>query len=258
MRILISLLFFMLTGPASAQNYNVNLEDVLHNGEERSFGLHLPNYILAGKDDLKLQFSFKYKILRNSNFYFGYTQKMFWEIYKDSKPFKDTNYNPEFFYRFPIKGSHYGSVDVGYLHSSNGKAGIESRSFDRFYARWSSFLYQGKFKFLSSLRLYYVLNEDPTNKDISNYVGFWDWTFYLMNLLASDSGESFDLGVNVFAGDRGYDFDRGGLEASIRYTFRPMAFNPDIMLQYYRGYLEDQLNYDQKTERIRLGFMFYF
>lgn len=255
---MIYLLAFFISQGALAQNYDVNLEDVLHKGEEKSFGLHMPNYIIAGTDDLKLQFSFKYRILRNANFYFGYTQKMFWDIYEDSKPFRDVNYNPEFFYRFPIKGEHYGSVDIGYLHSSNGKGESESRSFDRIYTRWSSFLYRGDFKILSSLRLFYVMNKDSSNENIVDYLGYWDWTVYFMNLLANKSGESFDLGFNIFAGKQGYDFDRGAVEASLRYSFRPMAFNPDLLLQYYRGYLEDQLEYSRKLERIRLGFMFYF
>ena len=258
MKIILLLLSLCLSAQTFAQDYNVNLEEALMQDKKPSFGLHNPNYIIAGRDDLKLQFSFKYRILSNANFYFGYTQRMFWDIYKDSKPFRDVNYNPEFFYRFPIKGSLLGAVDVAYLHSSNGKAGEESRSFDRAYVRWGSFLYQGDFKILSSLRLFTTFNKDSTNEDILNHLGYWDWTIYFMNILASSSGESFDLGVNFFAGKEGFDLDRGGLEASLRYTFRPMAFNPDILLQYYRGYLENQLEYERKVERLRLGFMFYF
>ncbi len=248
----------LFTCSVLAQNYDVNLEESISNRVERSFGLHNPNYIVAGKDDLKLQFSFKYQVMQKSNFYFGYTQIMFWDVYKYSKPFRDINFNPEFFYRFEIKGRHLGHVDVGYLHTSNGKGGQESRSLDRPYIRWTSYLYQENIKILSSLRVYAVTNVDDTNRNIRDYAGYWDLTLYALNLTSSSHGEGLDLGLNIFAGREGYNFDKGGVTASLRYSFKPLKFNPDILLQYYRGYLENLLEYEKKVERLRLGLMFYF
>lgn len=241
-----------------AQNYDVTREESITNRTEKSFGLHHPNYIIAGRDDLKLQFSFKYQVMSDSNLYFGYTQLMFWDVYKYSKPFRDINFNPELFYRFPIKGHYLGHVDVGYLHTSNGKGGDESRSMDRPYINWTSYLYRENLKILSSLRLYVVTNVDDTNRDIREYAGYWDWTIYLLNLTNNSLGEGLDFGVNFFAGKKSYNLDKGGVTASLRYSFKPLKFNPDILLQYYRGHLENLLEYDKKVERIRLGLMFYF
>lgn len=64
------------------------------------FSLHEPTYFVFGDDDLKLQFSMRYRLSKNYNFYFAFTQLMFWSIYEDSKPFREVNYRPEVFYRF--------------------------------------------------------------------------------------------------------------------------------------------------------------
>ena len=255
---LLGILAIAIFHPIMAQDYDVNLEEAVTDRGERSFGLHWPNFIIAGRDDLKLQFSFKYKILKRQNLFFGYTQLMFWDVYKNSKPFRDINFYPEIFYRFPIKGTHSGHIDVGYIHTSNGKGGIESRSLDRPYLRWSSYLYKGDFKILSSLRLYYIMNVDDYNRDILDYLGRWDLTVYFLNLLATPNGESFDFGVSAFAGKKTYDFDKGGVTLSLRYSFQPRDFNPDILLQYYNGRVENLIDFKTKVERIRLGLMFYF
>ncbi len=254
---LLLFIFAALKG-AFAQNYDVNLEQTLTPRTERSFSLHSPNYIVGGRDDVKLQLSFKYRVMSESNLYFGYTQLMFWDVYKYSKPFRDINFNPEAFYRFPIKGRYLGHVDVGYLHTSNGKGGDESRSMDRPYIRWTSFVYRSSIKILSSFRLYYVTNIDDTNRDIRDYAGYWDWTLYFLNLTQNSTGEGLDFGLNIFAGKEVIDFNQGGLALSLRYSFKPLKFNPDILLQYYLGHLENLLEYDTKVERIRLGLMFYF
>lgn len=259
MRVVFVVLFTLafITG-AFASDPDASLEETLRFRGERSFDLHHPNYIVAGEDDLKLQFSFKYRVMSQSHFYFGYTQLMFWEVYKSSDPFRDINFNPEIFYRFPIKGRFLGHVDVGYMHTSNGKDGEVSRSMDRPYIRWTSFLYQGNYKILSSLRLYSISNTESTNRDIKDYAGYWDWTLYFLNITGNSKGEGIDFGFSVFAGKKGFDLDKGGLTLSLSYSFKPLKFNPDIYLQYYSGYLENLLEYDRKVERIRLGLMFYF
>src|SRR5690606_25866467 len=59
------------------------------------FSYHEPSYLVFGDDDLKLQYSFKYRLSRKLDLYLSYTQLMFWAIYDESKPFSDINYRPE-------------------------------------------------------------------------------------------------------------------------------------------------------------------
>ena len=48
------------------------------------FTLHEPTYFVFGDDDLKLQFSMRYRLSKSYNLYFAFTQLMFWSIYEDS------------------------------------------------------------------------------------------------------------------------------------------------------------------------------
>ncbi|MDE2150013.1 MAG: phospholipase A [Gammaproteobacteria bacterium] len=70
--------------------------------------------------------------------YLGYTQKSFWDAYDgaDSRPFRETNYNPELFYRYipsDVAKWHHLGIDIGAEHQSNGKGLVDSRSWNRIY-----------------------------------------------------------------------------------------------------------------------------
>ena len=75
--------------------------------------------------------------LFGSRFYFAYTQISFWQAYDDynSAPFRETNYNPEIFYRmnpYEFKQGELGS-DIGFEHESNGQTVPKSRSWNLIY-----------------------------------------------------------------------------------------------------------------------------
>lgn len=111
----------------------------------RGLSTHRPMYMLPvaygrgveGLDtEMVFQISAKQRLFA-TNFFFGYTQKSFWQIYDQdrSRPFRETNYNPEVFYRWtpdPEVWHHWG-VDVGLEHESNGQSLPESRSWNRVY-----------------------------------------------------------------------------------------------------------------------------
>ena len=70
--------------------------------------------------------------------YFAYSQRSFWSLYdaERSRPFRETVFNPEVFYRWIPKSAtqelNWG-LDGGYEHESNGQDIPESRSWDRLY-----------------------------------------------------------------------------------------------------------------------------
>lgn len=113
------------------------------------FGIYKDNYIVTGtsfsggrvtKDnsDAKFQISLRHRLIKSilplhTYLFLTYTQKSFWEIYKDSKPFYENNYNPTLGFGMPItRGDKV--VGVGFLqfeHESNGRDSIWSRSWNR-------------------------------------------------------------------------------------------------------------------------------
>ena len=113
-----------------------------------SFGILKDNYIITGTNlnkqinttnaDVKYQISFRQRFSNsylpfNTFVFISYTQKSFWNIYKKSSPFRDTNFNPGIgFGRYLIsdENNYMGSVFLQLEHESNGKDSIQSRSWD--------------------------------------------------------------------------------------------------------------------------------
>ena len=131
---------------------------------------HRPNYILlasynfssmnegpweeaTGEDvdlnetEVKFQISFKFMLWENlfnkrsnGDLFFVYTQLAMWQLYnKDiSSPFRDTNYEPEFFLSFDNDWKIFCFTNrinaFGFAHQSNGRTEPVSRSWNRVYA----------------------------------------------------------------------------------------------------------------------------
>lgn len=122
--------------------------------------LYRPNYVLPvtwteraeGVNDveLKFQLSLMHQIGRTP-FFVAYTQVSYlrWLAEEASRPIRETNYQPEIWYRFrPGRLTpDWLGLDLGYVHESNGGGAGESRSWNRLYVRpwfdqgrWSGYL----------------------------------------------------------------------------------------------------------------------
>ena len=218
-----------------------------------------PNYFLYGDPDSKLSLSFKIKILENSGFYLGYSQLMFWELGADSSPFKDVNYNPEIFYRKYVEDRPSTWVDVGiFEHESNGQAGDLSRGWNRFYLLYSAEAFSWEqAKFYASLKAWVPYSKEDTNEDIVEYRGLWELNLTVSSFL----GETFDrsdLTFRIYPGGRtGMDPTQGGQEITLRLkgvVFK--EFLPVFTIQYFNGYGESLLSYNERESTWRVGIGF--
>lgn len=130
--------------------------------------------------EARFQLSFKARILtdaeRRWGLWFAYTQQSQWQVYNGdlSRPFRETNYEPELFatYRpdLSFAGFDWRLFALGYNHQSNGRADPVSRSWDRLVAQIG--LERGDLALL--LRAWYRLDDggdDDDNPDITDY----DW-----------------------------------------------------------------------------------
>lgn len=260
MKIVLSLILFLICNLSLALDRDFDQLDTAFLGapDTQVAGYHRPTYLIFGKDDLKLQFSFKYRIAKNLNLYFAHTQTMFWNIYDESKPFYDISFNPELFYRvIDNRYDFFRSVDMGYMHLSNGKGGNDSRSMDRVFLR-SNILTEYKEHLIgANIMLYKLYNFDRGNKDIQKYMGYWDVTFFISNILKHEK-QSLDLELRLFSGSKILKPSQGAYQVGLIYDFNSDNFNPMIYLQYYKGYVENVLSYYKKTEQLRLGLLLTF
>jgi phospholipase A1 len=98
--------------------------------------------------------------LFNSRFYVAYSQIAFWQFYNspESSPFRETNYNPEIFYRISPSNSSLKNwgADLGIEHTSNGKSEPDSRSWNRLYGA----AHYRKIGLLLYMKAWYRLKED--------------------------------------------------------------------------------------------------
>ena len=93
---------------------------------------------------LKVPLAYEDLFTRGDGLYFGFTVNSWWQIYSEniSKPFRETNYQPEFFYIRPLSWQPFGGntgLVIGAEHQSNGRGDLLSRSWNRLYV---NFLYE--------------------------------------------------------------------------------------------------------------------
>ena len=203
--------------------------------------------------EAKLQLSLKTKALENlfednGDMWVGYTQTAHWQVYNEdeSRPFRETNYEPEasliFRTDYSILGLNGRLLGLTYNHQSNGRSGPLSRSWDRIMLN----IGLEKDNFALMLRPWYRLDEDAgkdDNPDIKNYVGRGDLTaFYRRN----DNEFSLLLRHSL----RGGDDSRGAMQFDLAF---PIAGKLRGYFQLFDGYGESLIDYNHRATYVGLG-----
>lgn len=208
--------------------------------------------------EAKFQISIKVPLLTQSLFtpgdqlFFGFTLESWWQIYANniSKPFRETNYQPEFFYFTPIKFHPFGgnsALVFGMEHQSNGRSQALSRSWNRIYV---NYLYE-KRNFALSFKPWYRLSEDmkenpwsdegDDNPDILDYMGH----FELAMVYKYQEDYEFSIkGRDNFATHKGY--------AELGITF-PLWGKLKGYAQLSTGYGESLIDYNYNQHRLGIG-----
>ena len=135
--------------------------------------------------EAKFQLSFKARLWadeeRDLGVWFAYTQQNQWQVFNGdmSKPFRETNYMPEFFVNLrpglELGDWHLNQLNLGYNHQSNGRADPISRSWDRLFVEVG--IERGDFALLARAwaRIELDSGEDD-NPDITDYLGYGELT----------------------------------------------------------------------------------
>lgn len=131
--------------------------------------------------EVKFQLSFKSKIASDvfgsgSNIWFAYTQQSNWQVFNEevSRPFRETNYEPEIMWVTPLDVS-LGSFKLRYAtlglnHQSNGRAEPLSRSWNRVFAEIGGESGNFALWFRPWIRIEED-EKDDDNPDIEKYIG---------------------------------------------------------------------------------------
>ncbi len=222
-----------------------------------SFGIYKDNYFITGiptdrqvnkyTADAKFQISIRQILFRkilpkNNVLALTYTQKSFWDIYQDSFPFADNNYNPGLVASRPItrNGQLKGIATVGFEHESNGRDSIWSRSWNYFVLSCSYYAAPG----LSFQGKVWPGWAGSDNRDLYDYRG---WGCVAVNY-CNPSGR-FIASAVVTPRNKFRAFNTQ-VEANVK-VWR--SANQYLFVQWYQGYGEGLMNYNQYSSMVRVG-----
>jgi len=204
--------------------------------------------------EIKFRFSLYQRLFETQGHqaYFAFTQTSWWQAYDQdqSRPFRETNYNPEVFIQLP-KFDLWGQpqLQLGAEHESNGGREPYSRSWNRLYGRYqlqaSGVQMQHKFFWrVPEQPKQYPL--DPTgdeNPDIVDYYG------------ANEIQLRTKFGPAEVSGRfrRNLSKGRGSVELMGAY---PFGFNSaSAVFQYFQGYGESLADYNRSVSKASIGIL---
>ena len=237
---------------------------------------HKPNYILVATynssgynpdpyreqyknpslelDDTEAQFQVSIKtplaidLFDTFDIYAAYTNRSFWQVYNDdiSSPFRETDHEPEIWAQFNPNWEFHGFTNtanmVGFVHQSNGQGGNLSRSWNRIYA---NFVVEKDNLALAFKPWYRIPDDDDDNPDINDYMGNYELR------------GAYKWGKNVFSvmsrNNLQSGFSKGAVELSWSFPLWSYPYMKGY-IQYFNGYGESLIDYNQYTNQIGIGF----
>ena len=223
-----------------------------------AFSIYKDNYFIVGttlqeppskyNSDVKFQVSFKQRLTNKHGWlgffpYLTYSQKSFWNIFVSSSPFAESNYNPALIFTRPTykNGKFNGAFLISLEHESNGRDSTESRSWNIIAGSYGK-LFTSSIS--ASLKLWIPLGLHD-NPDLMEYIGYGQASLYW---IIKENKLTADMVVR-----KGASWDwKGSIEVNIAY--RPFkSHNQYIMLQWFNGYTESLIDYQEKHNMLRIG-----
>jgi|GEM_PF-648266 len=227
------------------------------------FSLHKPTFLLplsyspsyrGTQSEFIFQFSAKAQLwdFGPGALYFGYSQKSFFQLYNqdESKPFRESNFNPELFSRLPspIKLLPNLSFDLGLEHESNGQALPDSRSYNRVYIQ----PYWSRGRQVVQLKAWWRLPEDQNrplndpkrddNPDLGRFYGYTElhyrrdfpWRNSLVDVMLRGNAQT-----GLGAAQIDYSVETGPVGA--------------LFVRVFHGYGESLIDYNRSITRVGVG-----
>lgn len=238
--------YFLLANYTTDINNQPRSENPLNSVEEPS------NF---SDTELKFQLSFKTRAARNlfgkgvgGDLWVAYTQSSRWQLYSAniSRPFRETNYEPEIMLVFPTKYKIWGLegvfAGIGINHQSNGKSNPLSRSWNRVVLQfgWET----PSWSFV--LRPWWRVPEDnveDNNPGIENYVG-------RVELLSAFSKGRHDISLLARHSLRGGSKNRGNIK--LDYAIKVLDLL-QLHAQVFHGYGESLIDFNHRQTTFGIG-----
>ena len=223
------------------------------------FGLYKDNYFIVGppigsrptrsNTNVKFQISIASRITNatlpgGTYLYLFYSQKCFWNVFEESMPMTDLNFNPGIGITKPlfVKNRYIGKLSLMLEHESNGRDSIWSRS-------WNKISLAGNIiidpNLMVSAKVWIPIIDGMNNKDILKFCGIFQGS-----IQATTDNRKF-TGSVTFVKRQGWNLNYNTIvELAYRWSTR---INHYFFLQYYNGYGEGLLDYKVYKSQLRIG-----
>lgn len=226
------------------------------------FGLYKDNYFTVGtapfqkptsmNSDVKFQISLGIRLTDavlpwHTFLFLMYTQKTFWNVFQESMPMRDLNFNPGIGWTKPFfnKDRYVGKMTLLIEHESNGRDGEDSRSWNRISLSGSTIIDEW---LMVHAKVWIPIIDGENNRDILKYCGI-----YQSGVVVTTPNKKFSFGLTWVK--------RSGWNLNFN-TIWEMSWkvheksNLNLFAQYYNGYGENLIDYNQFHSRLRVGIVF--
>ena len=204
---------------------------------------------IEAKYQLSLKSKFGHSLLgTGASLWGGYTQSSRWQVYEgaDSRPFRETNYEPELMLVWPLQTSVLGwqmeMASLSLNHQSNGRSLPLSRSWNRIVGTLALQRGEWVMELRPWLRIREGLSEDD-NPDIEDHIGRGE---LVLGRYWGDHAATLQLRHSLRGGAR----SRGS--AQLDWVF-PLSGALHGYLQVFSGSGESLIDYNQKQTKLGLG-----
>lgn len=224
-----------------------------------------PSYQPYQKHEMRLQLSARTKIASGlltgptssgkDSLWFGYTQQSYWQLFNGdiSRPFRNTDHEPEVFYVYPSDaqlpfGWRWRYSGVGLVHQSNGQSNPISRSWNRWYLMTGAELGN---RWQLHLKAWQRLSEsalEDDNPHIQDYIGRGEIK------LGWNVNEQNYLGVTA-RGSLGKGKGSGRIEwlRTLGEGWNGGKSNLRLHVQLFSGYGDSLIDYNNKRTTLSVG-----
>ena len=239
-----------------------NTDSIVADFDNRpAFGIYKDTYFVMGtalntkpteyNSDVKFQISFRHRLTKSilpfhSHLFLAYSQKAIWNVFEESLPFHDLNFNPGIGVQKLIisKDKLVGTATFMIEHESNGRDGEASRSWNKVSLAASAFI---DAQLMAHAKTWIPIIDGQQNKDILKYSGIFQAGAQFLSLnkrwvadVTFVKRQGWNLNFNTIL-NVGYRISR--------------KENQFLMLHFYDGYGENMLDYNKYHCRLRVGLL---
>lgn len=261
------LLLFIIGFTSSVQAQIVKLDNKEFNAdsirkefdEAPHFSLYKDNYFTIGtaigprpsatNSDVKFQVSISQRLTKstlpfNTYLFLFYNQKVFWNVFENSMPVHDFNFNPGIGVSKLLiaKDRVIGKASLLIEHESNGRDNDNSRSWNKISLCGSIYISP---QFMIHAKYWIPIVDGQHNRDILRYCGIFQNGLQVMS-----NDKKYGMAITLVK-RQGWNLN---FNTIVELNYRLFKKDNQYMfLQYYNGYGDNLLDYNKFHSRLRFG-----